>query len=190
MTSPIDQFIQDVVREKRPDTVEQLAQLVQDKFMIPKEEAMKHIMSLNANGKLNFKEYSLPVAPRAHLFSLKAVWYWITMVLNVTAVASVFIIPENAFPIVYVRYVFGSIFVFFLPGFCLIKALFPQKELDQIERAILSVGISLTIVPVISYLLNFTYWGITIVTLTLSLVALTATFATVAVLREQRARVK
>jgi hypothetical protein len=190
MTSAIDEFIQDTVREKQPDTVEQLAQLVQEKFMIPHEEAMKHIMSLNVNGKLNFKEHSLPVTCRAHLFSLKAMWYWIIMVLNVTAVASVFIIPEDAFPIVYMRYLFGSIFAFFLPGFCLIKALFPQKELDQIERAILSVGISLIIVPLISYLLNFTYWGITIATLTMSLVALTVTFATVAVLREHRVRVK
>lgn len=190
MTSAIDQFIQDVVREKQPDTVEQLAQLVQEKFTIPREEAMKHIMSLNVNGKLGFKEPSLPVTPKAYLFSPKAMWYWIIMVLNVTAVASVFVIPENAFPIVYVRYLFGSIFAFFLPGFSLIKALFPQQELDQIERAILSVGISLAIVTLISFLVNFTYWGVTIATLTMSLVALTVTFASVAVLRERRVRVK
>jgi hypothetical protein len=190
MTSPIEQFIQDVVREKQPDTVEQLVQLVQEKFTISKEEAMKHITSLNVNGKLNFKECSLPVTHRAHLFSLKAGWYWVILVLNVAAVVSVFMIPENAFPIVYVRYLFGSIFVFLLPGFCLIKALFPRKELDPIERAVLSVGISLAIVPLISYLLNFTYWGITINTLTLSLVVLTVTFATGAVLREHRVRVE
>jgi len=190
MTSPIDQFIQDVVRENQPDTVEQLAQLVQENCNIPKEEAMMHIMSLNINGKLNFEEYSLPVTLRAHLFSLKAMWYWTTMVLNVIAIASVFIIPENAFLLVYIRYFFGSIFVFFLPGFCLIKALFPRKELDQTERAILSIAISLTIIPMISYLLNFTYWGITIVPLTLSLVVLTVIFANFAVLREHRIRAK
>jgi hypothetical protein len=190
LTSAIDQFIQDVVREKQPDTVEQLAHLVQEKFMIPHEEAMKHIISLNVNGKLNFKEQSLPVTRRPYLFSLKAMWYWIIMVLNVAAVASAFVIPENAFPMVYVRYLFGSIFAFFLPGFCLIKALFPQKELEQIERATLSVGISLSIVALISFLLNYTYWGITIATLTMSLVTLTVTFATVAVLRERRVRVK
>jgi len=190
LTSTIDQFIQDAVREKQPDTVEQLAQLVQQKFMISKEEAMKHIMGLNINGKLDFKVPLLPVTRRAHLFSLKAMWYWLIIVLNVAAVASVFIIPENAFPIAYVRYLLGSFFVFFLPGFCLIKALFPRKELEQIERTILSVGISLAIVPLISYLLNFTYWGITTATLTPSLVALTVVFATVAVLREHRVRVE
>jgi len=174
------------VQENQPNTVEQLAQLVQKKFAIPKEEAVKHIMSLNASGKLNFKEYSPPATPKAYPFSLKARLYWIIMVLNVTAIASVFIIPENAFPIVYVRYLFGSIFAFFLPGFCLIKALFPQKELDPIERAILSVGISISIVPLVSYLLNLTYWGINIVNLTLSLAVLTVTFTAVAFWREHR----
>ena len=174
------------MQENQPNTVEQLAQLVQKKFAIPKEEAVKHIMSLNASGKLNFKEYSPPATPKAYPFSLKARLYWIIMVLNVTAIASVFIIPENAFPIVYVRYLFGSIFAFFLPGFCLIKALFPQKELDPIERAILSVGISISIVPLVSYLLNLTYWGINIVNLTLSLAVLTVTFTAVAFWREHR----
>ena len=151
---------------------------------------MKHIISLNVNGKLNFKEHSFPFAAKAYLFSLKAAWYWITMILNFAAIASVFVIPENAFPIVYVRYLFGSIFVLCLPGFCLIKALFPQKELDGIERAALSVGVSLIIVPLVGFLLNFTSWGITIITLTLSLIALTATFATVAFLREHKTRLR
>jgi len=188
-TATIDQFIQDIVKEKQPDTVGQLVQLIQEKFAISREEAMKHIISLNVNGKLNFKENS-PFAAKAYLFSLNAAWYWIIMVLTIAASASAFAIPENAFPIVYVRYLFGSIFVLFLPGFCLIKALFPKKELDGIERAALSVGVSLIIVPLVSFLLNFTSWGITIIALTLSLIALTATFATFAFLREHRTRLK
>jgi uncharacterized membrane protein len=96
-----------------------------------------------------------------------------------------FIIPENAFPLVYLRYLFGSVFLLFLPGFCLIKALFPRKELDEIETAGLSVGVSLAMVPLISFLLDLTPWGITLVPLTISFVALTVVFATVAVLRKR-----
>ena len=186
----MDQFIQDTVKKKQLTTVEQLVQLIQERFNISKEEALTYVIGLNESGKLKLGNNST-ISPRKIYFTFsQTAWYWIIMVLNVTAVASAFIIPENAFPIVYVRYLFGSIFVFFLPGFCLIKALFPQKELEQIERAVLSVGISLAIVALISFLLNYTYWGITIATLTMSLVALTVTFATVAVLRERRVRVK
>jgi uncharacterized membrane protein len=172
------------VKEKQPETVEQLAQLIQKKFMIPKEEAVNHIVSLSLNGKLNFKERSRPFRYRASLFSFEQMWYWIIITLTLAASASVFIIPEDAFPIVYVRYLLGSIFILFLPGFCLIKALFPRKELDTLERAGLSIGVSLAIVPLISFLLNFTFFGVTIVPLIISFMALTVTFATVAVLRK------
>ena len=64
-----------------------------------------------------------------------------------------------------------------------IKALFPTKELDNIERTALSVGMSLALVP-ITGLLNYTPWGIRVTPVTLSLLALTITFATAAVIRE------
>jgi len=56
--------------------------------------------------------------------------------LSVATAIVVFAIPENAYPIIYIRYVLGVIFVLWLPGFTLIKALFPtKKEMDIIERA-------------------------------------------------------
>jgi hypothetical protein len=185
MESPIDLFIQDAVKEKQPATVEQLVQLVQEKFNIPKEEALNHIVNLNVHGKLNFKDQLVLPRQRASPFSLNKMWYWITIALTLAALASMFIIPENAFPLVYLRYLFGSVFLLFLPGFCLIKALFPRKELDEIETAGLSVGVSLAMVPLISFLLDLTPWGITLVPLTISFVALTVVFATVAVFRNR-----
>jgi len=65
-----------------------------------------------------------------------------------------------------------------------IKALFPTKELDNIERATLSIGMSLALVPITGLLLNYTPWGIRATPVTLSLLALTTTFATAAVTRE------
>lgn len=43
--------------------------------------------------------------------------------------------------------VVGSVFVLFLPGYSLIRALFGSRELDNIERFALSVGLSLALVP-------------------------------------------
>jgi len=84
----------------------------------------------------------------------------------------------------------GSIFVLFLPGYSLIKALFPTRELDNIERTALSVGMSLALVPITGLLLNYTPWGIRTIPVTLSLTALTIAFATAALIREHEAKPK
>jgi len=72
---------------------------------------------------------------------------------------SVFTIPENGYPLVYLRYILGSIFILLLPGFNLIKALFPTREIDNVERTALSLGMSLALVPLVGLLLNYTPWG-------------------------------
>jgi uncharacterized membrane protein len=51
--------------------------------------------------------------------------------------------------------------VLFVPGYCLIAALFPKKyDIDLIERMTLSIGLSIVIVPLIGLGFNFTPWGI------------------------------
>ena len=56
------------------------------------------------------------------------------------------------------RIVFGSIFVLFLPGFVLSWLFFPQKnEIDWIERIALSFGLSIAVVPLIVFYLNFLF---------------------------------
>jgi len=128
-----------------------------------------------------------------HVFSEKAVWYWTTIAVAVATVIAVFTIPENAYPIVYIRYLLGSIFILWLPGYTFIKALFPthvpiktsSESLDTIERVALSIGMSLALVPIVGLLLNYTPWGIRLAPVTLSLLGLSVTFATVAMIREQ-----
>jgi uncharacterized membrane protein len=68
------------------------------------------------------------------------------------------------------------------------KGPFPvQKEMDTIERAALSIG--LATVPIVGLLLNYSPWGIRLTPITLSLLALTSTFATAALTREHQAKV-
>jgi hypothetical protein len=180
----IHSFIMNTVKNQKTDTIEQLAQAIQEKFSISKEEAIKYIIDLNNKAKIELKDISFSPTGKGYLFSPRAMWYWIIMLLSVATIITVYTIPENAIPMAYTRYMLGSIFVLFLPGFCLIKALFPKKEVDNVEKTCLSVGMSLAIVVLTSFLLNYTVWGITTTTVTVSLLAITFAFASAALLRE------
>lgn len=61
----------------------------------------------------------------------------------------------------FIRTVLGLPLVLFLPGYSLIALLFPAKNgLEGIERAALSLGMSVAIVPLIGLVLNNTSFGI------------------------------
>jgi uncharacterized membrane protein/LysM repeat protein len=60
-----------------------------------------------------------------------------------------------------IRIVLGLPFLLLLPGYVLVAALYPRKgDLDPIERAALSFGLSIAIVPLIGLALNYSPWGI------------------------------
>jgi uncharacterized membrane protein len=62
----------------------------------------------------------------------------------------------------------------FIPGYCVIAALFPKDgDIDLIERFVLSFGSSMVIVPLIGLGLNFTPWGIHLEPLVVSITLFT-----------------
>jgi len=64
--------------------------------------------------------------------------------------------------------------VLFIPGYCLIAALFPKEgDIELIERIALSFGLSIAIVPLVGFGLNFTPWGIRLDPIVLSLTVFT-----------------
>ena len=59
------------------------------------------------------------------------------------------------------RIALGLLFVLFLPGYAFIAVLFPRdRDLDASERIALGFGMSIAIVPLIGFILNYTPWGI------------------------------
>ena len=189
--SMIEQRILELVKKENPENVEQLLKLTKERLSLTDEEALEHIMQLINHEKIKLKEHSQPTPQslKTYIRSNEAYWFWTTTSLAIATAITVFTVPEDAYPVVYIRYVLGSIFVLGLPGFTLIKALFPsKKEMDTIERLALSIGLSLAIVPIVGLLLNYTPWGIRLTPITLSLLALTVTFATAAILREHQTK--
>lgn len=189
----MEQYITKVIEKNEPETVEELVNQVRLKYSNSEwEEVLERILDLLSEGKIVLGEKTKQPSSKAknYVFSRDAWWYWSIIVLAATTTFLVFTVPEDAIPVVYVRYVLGSIFVLVLPGYSFIKALFPTKELDNIERSALSMGMSLALVPIAGLLLNYTPWGIRITPVTFSLLALTLTFATAAVIREHQAKLR
>lgn len=77
---------------------------------------------------------------------------------TIVTMASIYLPVVNETPL---RSILGLIMALFIPGYSLIAALFPGKtDLGGIERAGLSVGLSIFVTPLIGLGLNFTQWGI------------------------------
>ena len=187
-----DQALIKTIGDEHPETLEEAIRLVSLRFPEGKEAIMERILRLESEGKISFEKPLSTVASSftEYFFSDWTRWFWVVFSLALVASVMVFVVPEDAFPFVYARYVFGSVLVLFLPGYSLIKALFGSKELDNIERVALSVDLSLALVPLAGLLLNYTPWGIRTTPVTFCLLGLTLVFASAAVVRDYGAHKK
>lgn len=122
-----------------------------------------------------------------YIFSSKGIWFWAVIVTVIVTSFIVLIESEASSVLVYPRYLLGFAFVLILPGFALIKILFPIKGLDFFESLTLSIGISLAIVPLVVLILNFTPWGIGTYSVTMGLLMFTILLAIVAEIRGYQA---
>ena len=87
----------------------------------------------------------------------------------------------------FIRTILGLLLILFVPGYSLIAALFPRKDdLDGIERAALSFGLSVAVTPLIGLALNYTSWGIRLTPILISLSAFTIIMVLLAFLRRMR----
>jgi len=194
----LTQTILQTIKEQKPETVEQLATLVAQKTALPEQQVINRILKLQNQGKIKLTQQpvSAPSDLATYITTGQALWYWASIIIALATAISAFTIPEDLFPLVYIRYALGTIFVLWLPGYTFIKALFPthvpiktsSEDLDTIERIALSIGMSLALVPIVGLLLNYTPWGIRLTPIVLSLLALTIVFATVALIREKQAK--
>jgi len=177
-----------IVKERKPHNVQELVTLVKETLPLSEEKILAAVLKLQCQGTIKLDNPPLPASPKP------ALWYWVTIAIATITVAVVFTVPESLYPWSYLRNALGIIFVLWLPGYTIIKALFPTQvpiktsteTLDSIERIALSLGMSIAIVPLIGLLLNYTPWGIRLTPIVLSLFALTLISATAAIIRENQ----
>jgi uncharacterized membrane protein len=131
---------------------------------------------------------------REYLFSVDATGYWLSIAATLAAALSFFLIPDNLYPFVYIRYGLGLLLTFFLPGYALAKILFPikapisngNKDLDNIELVGLGIGLSFILTSVSGLVLQSLLHEVNSVAATLLLVALSIVLCTGAIERKMR----
>ncbi len=160
-----------------------------------RNEVIDRLIQLEKEGKYrSSKSIVIGTLPTNRILSPKLSWYWATMLFSLVAVILVLAIQGQEYPLVYLRYVMGTFFVLFIPGFTLEKALFPEgtttkpTEVDtrSVERVALSFGLSLIITPIAALILNYTPYGLDLVPITLTILFLVILFATAAAVREEK----
>jgi len=123
-------------------------------------EASRVLYYGNQYGDVRLVDGDPPRGLARFVVSWYSAWAWIVLgFLGVTSLA-VFILPQNE-PWIYLRYIFGAVYVLYVPGAVFIEALYPKRdELEDLERFALGVGLSLALVPLVGLVLNYTPWGI------------------------------
>ena len=79
--------------------------------------------------------------------------------LNLLVIALILVVVF--FPSSILRIILGVPFLLFFPGYVLMVALYPRDgSVGTIERVAMSFGMSIIIVPLVGFILNYTSWGL------------------------------
>ncbi len=89
-----------------------------------------------------------------------------------------------------IRLAFALPLVLLVPGYAFISALFPEAPDEDgfgtVERVVLSIAVSLAVVGIVAYAANFTPYGITVLPITVAVVAWTVAFSLLGLARRAR----
>lgn len=135
------------------------------------------LMGLQARNRIVISERSPRASFASYASSPRSLWFWAAA--GAALLSLVFLLATSGLAL-YLRYAFGGLLVLFLPGFSLIELLYYKKELDELTRFALSLGLSLAMVPLVGLVLNYTPFGIRLLPVALSLAGLTMVFLTLA----------
>jgi uncharacterized membrane protein len=166
--------------------------MLQQKYNLTENEILVLILKLQAEGLMDLKNLKVENNFREYLVGTETIWYWITIGMGVFATFLFFTVSETLYPMIYLRNFTGLFLVLFLPGYILIRLLFPimattrHRKIETIQRVALSLGISAVLVTIISLLVYYSPWGLDLSVIIFSILILTSVLATASLLREYR----
>jgi uncharacterized membrane protein len=112
-------------------------------------------------------------------------WFGIIVLYTFLTVLFVYFIPSDS-PFSVFTGVFGFIFVAVVPGYCLVSLLFQEGKLDLVEKAVLSVALSFSLVGVSGLFLGLSPIRITTSSIVISLSSIVVVLAFLAFIRKRK----
>lgn len=191
----IQEVILSVIKKKKPETVESLVEFIRADYLVSEDVVLKNIQILEIQEKVDFNLKLRPVTFSEYLFSSNAYWFWFVIFIIILA-QSIPWVNVNIFSFLMLRNFVGLAVVLYLPGYTLCKTLYPMKVpfnvqssvLEKIERVVLSLCLSITIVPIIGLTLYGFPHGLDIFPLSETILMFTLFFSILAIWREYKIR--
>jgi Protein of unknown function (DUF1616) len=170
------------ILSSRERNLEELVAEIQADGM-KREEAAKELYRLWEQGKVRISDPSPPRSFSGYLFGIQGLWFFGILAFLAGISLLIYGIPALEM-MVYLRYLLGSVVVLYLPGYVVVEALYlNRRELDELERLVLSVGLSLTLVPLLALFLAYTPWGVSLASVFLLISVFVVTFGLLAAYR-------
>ncbi len=144
-----------------------------------KNDVIDAIRTLEAKGEISIQNnHANSVSRLSYLLSHESNWFWAALI---ATLVSIVLEAATSGAALYLRYLFGALLILFLPGFAIIQLLYARQDQQRNHNEslqvtlviVLSVAISLVVVPSVALVLNYTPLGITLAPLSLILTAIT-----------------
>jgi hypothetical protein len=189
-------FIVETVLTKKPENSGALIKLVQQQYPLNEKEIYEIILELEAEKKLTLKKQVNAKSAINYFFSASSLFYWIIIVVSLGSTISAFTILPNSY--FYIRQILAALYVFFVPGIALLKALYPinaplptgSESTELIQRVILGCALSIALTAIIGLALSFSPLGIRLIPVAVTSLVFTLVFASVAFWREYKIKTK
>ena len=172
-------------KNSKTKSIRELMNLIQSKYEIKKDEFLNLIIELENENKITLNKYNndLKINRYEYLKSNNATWFWLTMFYIISMLVIIYITYNNY---IYsnLRIILIVIYIIYIPGYSLTRLLFPMKKINLVERIMLSMGCSLILTTILGLLLNYTFWGINIISITITHTIFTILLCILAIYRE------
>ncbi len=109
-------------------------------------------------------------------------WLWLYIAGAALGLVAAFLMPKGPPEVEFVRVIMGAPSLFYLPGYGLLKALYPERRWGSPEEAAISISLSLAILPLVGLALVYTV-GLTLYALEAVMVSLCLALGLVAAYR-------
>jgi hypothetical protein len=182
----VDKTSERVLEAVRPYFGETLGALIDEvlKLGFKPHEVARGIYAMEGQGRLSMVNPNPPSGFMDYILSPYSLSYWLLLIYMAFQAYFILWMPQ-VYPLVYVRIIVAAVFLLYVPGYTLIEVLCPKtKELERLERIGLSIGLSVALIPLVGFMLNYTPWGIKLESSLISISLLTTVLGFVALYRK------